>query len=205
MKATLFRWIKRTTAHNPFYMLALLLCFCAAAPVRSEMSILGDPELAGITGHGFSAVSLSHVNGQDITRIALDIRADTWTEMDSMKMGHWDNGNGFGWDQNWVGVSMGSASAQMALSDFVFQANFVDIGNDVTRELKGIMVGFEHVTGTLSGVFPGISLISDPASVPREDVGPATYVFNGDPFLMHVNVDGDNPGVWFDFGAAVRQ
>ncbi|BBO68032.1 hypothetical protein DSCA_19620 [Desulfosarcina alkanivorans] len=170
------------------------------------MTILGDRALSSITGHGFSAVSLSRENGQDIARVALDIQSDTWTEIDSLKMGHWDNGLGPGWDQNWVGVSMGSASAELALADFVFQACFVNIGDDQARELKGITVGFERVNGTLSGVFPSISLVSgvDPVS-PREDIGPATYVFDGDPFLLHINADGDTPGVWFDFGAAERQ
>ncbi|MCB2149464.1 MAG: hypothetical protein KQI81_23490 [Deltaproteobacteria bacterium] len=178
--------------------------FIAGLPFSGlcEMSAMTDNELSQITGHGFSEFSLTNVDGLDIARISLNMQASTWAEMDSMKMGYWDNGSGMGWDQNWTGVSMGSETTDMILSNFVIQTEFVNVNDAATRQLKSITIGYENVTGTLSGNFASLSRTTGAA---RTDEGAATYVFNGDPFLLHINVEGDNPGVWLDFGNAVKQ
>jgi hypothetical protein len=70
------------------------------------MDRLEDAELAAITGHGFSSFSVTQENGLDIARMNLEIRATTFTEIASLKMGHYDRGAGFGWDQEWQGTSL---------------------------------------------------------------------------------------------------
>jgi hypothetical protein len=168
------------------------------------MAAMSDDELSQVTGHGFSDFSLtlaSETGGLDIARVDLNLQASTYATMDSMKMGYWDNG-GTGWDQNWLGVSIGSETTDMVLSNFVLQAEFVYLNDAATRELKSITMGFQNATGTLSGTFASLSELESGYS--RETVGLATYTFDGDPILMHINVDGDNPGIWFDFGSATR-
>lgn len=184
-------------------MVLIIGLFLLAMPpfVLSEMTAMTDHELSRVTGHGFSKFSLTHENGLDIARVALNIQASTWSEIDSMKLGYWDNGGGTGWDQEWTGVSLGSESTDMVFTDFVLQAEFVNVDNAATRELKSLSVGFESATGTLSGNFASLSRTNGAA---RAADGAATYVFNGNPFMLHLNMDGANPGIWFDFGGAVR-
>ena len=171
------------------------------------MAAMSDDELSQVTGHGFSDFSLtlaSETGGLDIARVDLNLQASTYATMDSLKLGYWDNtgaGN-LGWDQNWLGVSIGSETTDMVLSNFVLQAEFVYLNDAATRELKSITMGFQSATGTLSGTFASLSELESGYS--RETVGAATYTFDGDPILMHINVDGDNPGIWLDFGSATR-
>jgi hypothetical protein len=91
----------------------------------------------------------------------------------------------------------------MVLSGFVLQAEFTDIDNAAIRELKSITVGFQSATGTLSANFASLSELT--SDVSRDStVGQDTYTFTGGPLMLHINVDGDNPGIWFDFGSATR-
>jgi hypothetical protein len=168
------------------------------------MAAMSDDELASVTGSGFSDFSLTNANGLDIARIDLNLQAATYATMDSLKMGYWDNnGSGTaGWDQNWLGVSVGSDTTDMVLSGFVLQAEFVNIDNAATRELKSITLGFQSATGTLSANFSSFSKLSGTSG--RINDGEATYTFADDPFMIHIDVDGDNPGIWFDFGSASR-
>jgi hypothetical protein len=179
-----------------------VVLFLSPATGVCQMAALSDAELAGITGNGFTDFSLTHVDGLDVARIDLNMQTATYATMDSMKMGNWDNGSGTGWDQNWLGVSMGTESTDMVLNDFVLQAEFTNIDDSTARELKSITIGYQSVTGTLSANFSSISLMPGTS---RTDEGQATYVFDGDPFLLHINVDGVNQGVWLDFGDAVKQ
>jgi hypothetical protein len=186
----------------PMVLILSLLCLptCGAC----EMAAMTDDELAAITGHGFSDFSLtlaSEPGEYDIARIDLNLKASTYATMDSMKMGYWNNG-GTGWDQNWLGVSIGSDATDMVLSGFVLQAEFTDIDNAAIRELKSITMGFQSATGTLSANFASLSELDGTSG--RINDGDATYTFNGGPLMMHINVDGDNPGIWFDFGSATR-
>jgi len=185
-------------------MILILSLLCLPSWGACEMAAMSDDELAAITGHGFSEFSLTNVDGVDIARIDLNMQAATYATMDSLKMGYWDNNNGTGWDQNWLGVSIGSDATDMVLNGFVLQAEFTNINDAATRQLKSITMGFQSATGTLSANFDSLSELT--SDVSRDaSAGSATYTFNGDPFMLHINVDGDNPGIWFDFGTATRE
>jgi len=165
-----------------------------------EMSAMTDDELATITGHGFTDFSLTTANGLDTARIDLNMQAATYATIDSMKLGHWDNGSGIGWDQDWTGVSLGTDAQDLVLTNFYLQAEFTDINDAAIRQLKSIEVGFQQAYGTVSADFVSLSQ----GLTSRENAGLATYTFDGDPFVLRINVDGDNPGISFDFGGAVR-
>ena len=188
------RWI-------PILMILALSLLCLPSRGVCEMAAMSDDELSQVTGHGFSEFTLTNVDGVDIARIDLNVQASTYATMDSLKMGYWDN-DGTGWDQNWLGVSIGSDSTDMVLNGFVLQAEFTNIDNADIRALKSVTMGFQSATGTLSGTFASLSELESGYS--RESVGAATYTFDGDPILMHINVDGDNAGIWLDFGSATR-
>ena len=183
-------------------MILALSFLCLPSFGTCEMAAMTDDELAQVTGYGFSEFTLTNADGLDIARIDLNLQASTYATMDSLKMGYWDNGSQ-GWDQNWLGVSIGSDSTDMVLSGFVLQAKFVNVNDAATRELKSITMGFQSATGTLSANFASISELT--SDVSRDgSVSEAIYTFNGGPLMLHINVDGDNPGIWFDFGTATR-
>ena len=188
----------------PIMMFLMAAIFCLPFCAYAEMSAMSNEELSAIACHGFSEFSLTtDVNGLSTARVNLGIQADTYTTIDSLKMGYWDNTantNGLGWDQNWSNVSVGSDSNDLQLNGFFFEATFTDIENSATRQLKSVTIGFTEVTGTLTGDFSSITLLS--GSTARDSVGNATYTFNGDSLVLTINVDGDNAGVSFDFGNA---
>lgn len=185
-------------------ILVVFSLLCLPTRGACEMAAMTDDELAAITGHGFSDFSLTLASGTgefDIARVDLNLQASTYATMDSLKMGYWNNG-GDGWDQNWLGVSVGSQSTDMVLNGFVLQAEFVNVNDAATRELKSITMGFQSATGTLSANFASLSELAGTSG--RINDGEATYAFNGGPLMLHINVDGANPGIWFDFGTATR-
>ena len=181
----------------------ILVLFIIPGEALCEMVAMDDMALSQITGHGFSNFSLTHdaASGMDIARVDLNLQADAYATIDSMKMGYWDNGTGIGWDQNWNGVTMGSVAQDLALNGFFIETQFTDIDDATARQLKTIEIGFKQAYGTLSADFSSLSLKNST----RENAGAATYTFNGDPLVMRITVDSDNPGVAFDFGDAVRQ
>lgn len=190
-----------TSKRRNLIVMALMMAqLCSPFCAYSEMSAMSNEELSAIACHGFSEFSLTNVDGVDIARVDLGIQADTYSTIDSLKMGYWDNGSSLGWDQNWNNVSAGSDSQDLQLNGFFFQAEFTDIDNSATRQLKSVTIGFTDVTGTLTGDFSSITLLN--GGTVRDSVGNATYTFNNDSLILTINADGDNAGVNFDFGNA---
>ena len=182
-------------------VVATLLFLCLSTIGNCEMAAMTDDELSEITGHGFTDFSLTTANGLDIARIDMNLQAATYATIDSLKLGYWDNGSGVGWDQNWLGVSLGTNAEDLVLTNFFLQAEFININDAANRQLKTIEVGFQQVYGTISADFASLSQ----GAASREAAGVATYTFNGDPFVLRISVDSANPGISFDFGGAVRQ
>jgi hypothetical protein len=186
-------------------MILVLSLLCLPSRGACEMAAMSDNELSQVTGHGFSDFTLtlaSDPSEYDIARVDLNLQASTYATMDSLKLGYWDNtgaGN-LGWDQNWLGVSVGSITEDMVLSQFFLQAEFTNINDEATRQLKTIELGFQQAYGTLNADFASLSQ----GVLSREAAGAATYTFDGDPLVLRISVDEANPGIWFDFGSATR-
>ena len=186
-------------------MILVLSLLCLPTRGTCEMAAMTDDELAQVTGHGFADFSLTNVDGLDIARIDLNLQAATYATMDSLKLGYWDNdttgaGN-LGWDQDWTGVSLGTAGQDLLLTQFFLQAEFTDINDSSIRQLKTIEVGFQQAYGTLTADFASLSQ----GTTSREAAGTATYTFDGHPLVLRIHVDGDTPGISFDFGGATRE
>ena len=109
------------------------------------MERLNDDDLAIITGRGFSSFSVTQENGLDIARMNLNIHAATFTEIDSLKMGHSDRGAGAGWDQYWLSTDLGAAGHQLSMSGFFMEARFTDLDDPGSRRLAGITFGYQSV------------------------------------------------------------
>ncbi len=166
-----------------FITMFLLLTLLPTA--NAHMTKMTDSELSEITGEGFSRFSLS--NG--VALAEFNIRASTYTEIDSMKLGHYDNGSSLGWDQDWTGLTMGSQSSDLLLQGFYFQAVFDNINDPATRKLDRITIGWRHVTGTITADFSSYSGYLQGTTYSRGNLGTKTITLNNEPMSLTIDVD----------------
>ena len=136
-----------------FAAVILVLClFCS--PVHAWMWEVGDEALAEITGEGYSSFTLQN----NVARAYFNITAATYTEIDSLKMGYYnDNITGLGWDENWEGVSLGSASESLVCKGVYIEAGFSNMTDPATRQLNFVRVGTPSMTGPISANFISFS------------------------------------------------
>jgi len=160
------------------------LLFLFSGPARADMTPLTEDELSSITGHGFSSFTLTQENGIDIARVSLAVRAGTFTEIDSMKLGHY----GGGWDENWLGLSMGSDENDLTLGGFYLEAQFVDINDASARQLKRVTIGWQSVTGTISADFNSFTGSIQGTEHLRRDLGPTTIQLHDEGISMTLDV-----------------
>ena len=169
------------------------------------MTAMKDSELAETTGHGFS--EFSFVNG--VAMAKLDIRAATYTEIDSMKLGYYDNGSGLGWDQDWTNVQMGSATEDLVFNGFFIRAEFDNYDNPATRRLLSLQIGTQDLSGTIKADFNSFS--GDINSAGGQISGnrlPSSFsqiTSTGGGFYFAINLEGPNKGITVHFDNATTQ
>lgn len=156
----------------------------------AQMSVLSDEELAGITANGIL------LSPDEITfSLPTYIGVNTYTEIDSVKMGYYDDGiNGLGWDQDWTNVSFGSEDQDIAMSGFFIDAQFSG------GQLSSVAIGAMQATGTLSGDFQSLSRVIGGLPDMRSSPSPASQVINldNDPLALIFTA----AGVMLDVGDA---
>lgn len=134
--------------------LALVLACLCASPVHAWMWEVGDEELAEVTGAGFSSFTLQN----EVAKAYFNINASTFTEINSLKMGYYDDGiTGLGWDQNWQGVSLGSADTSLICKGLYIEAKFSNMTDPANRRLDHIKLGTPDMTGPISANFVSFS------------------------------------------------
>ncbi len=135
-------------------LIALFIMLVWAMPVHAFMLAVSDDELAEVTGEGFSSFNIINENSTfDLTRIELDIITSTYTQIDSLKMGYYDNGTGLGWDEDWTGVSLGSSTEDLVCNGIYIEAKFANIADAATRRLDYVKIGSPDMTGPVSATF----------------------------------------------------
>ncbi len=168
----------------PLLVLACALCVLPARPAGADMTAMTDEELSAVTGHGFSSFTLTQENGIDLARVDLNMRAETFTEIDSMKLGYY----GGGWDENWLGLSMGSNENDLVLGGFYFEAQFVDLDDPSNRQLKEVTIGWTSVTGTITAEFNSFTGTIQGTEHVRQDLGLTTVQLHDEGFSMTLDV-----------------
>ncbi|WDP92818.1 MAG: hypothetical protein HUN04_25085 [Desulfobacter sp.] len=176
--------------------IGLYLMVALSSPALAEMKIMADSELSEVTAAGFSKFTLTR-GALDEARLDLNLNVSTYTTMDAMQMGNWDNGSGQGWDQNWQNVSLGDLGSDLVLKDFVLEAKFTDIDNPSGRTLQSITMGFNNVTGTISTTIGTFTGTIKGTAHQRENLGPMVISLANEPFLVTLEVDN---GVSFKIG-----
>jgi hypothetical protein len=191
-------WSRSTRVLIRRAVLVVILLILSAWPVHAAMNELNDETLSGITGEGFSSFTL--VNG--ITKAYFNITASTFTEIDSFKMGYYNDGTTLGWDENWEGVSLGSPTEDLVCNGLYIEAGFSNISTPATRTLDYIRAGTPSMTGPISADFISFSgRIEDGTGVAlidghRLNLGQKTIYSNNDEFYLQLSRTGAVAGWW---------
>jgi hypothetical protein len=139
-------------ARSSFLIVFTALLFISSPVAYAQMTCLSDAELSSVYAAGFSSFSIT--NG--LARADLNINISTYTEIDSLKMGYWNNGS-LGWDEDWTDVILGGSSSDptqdLLLTGIYFEAKFTNIDNPSTRTLDYVRIGTSDIDGIISATF----------------------------------------------------
>jgi hypothetical protein len=183
------------------WVLFLFIIFLLIIPsaIYAWMWEMADEELAEVTGEGFSSFTLEN----EIARAYFNITASTFTEIESLKMGYYDDGASYGWDEDWVDVSLGSSSEDLVCQGLYIETGFSNIADSATRTLNYIKAGTPSMTGPISANFISFSgHIENPTdgvlvNGHRLSLGIRTITSTNSEFYMQLNQSGVEKGWWF--------
>jgi hypothetical protein len=166
------------------------------------MVAISDKQLDAVYAQGFANFSIVG----DIARAEFDINTFTYTEIDSLKLGYYDDGiNGPGWDNDWTNVKLGSVTQDLVSKVVFLEAQFTNINDPSIRELKSVKFGTMDMSGTITADFNSFSGdIAAGTTVSGHRLTPAFTEIasnNGD-FYISIQVDGPNKGIHVHFGDA---
>lgn len=172
-----------------------------------SMVQMNDDELSSVTAAGFSSFTLQN----NIVKAYFNIEARTFTEIQSIKMGYYNDGtNGLGWDEDWTNASFGLATEDLRCKGIFIEAKFSNITDAATRTLDSLKVGTPSMTGPIRATFNSFSgRIEDGTGVPVivggnpvdgrriTTLGTKTIYSNNDEFHMQLSRTGSQAGWWF--------
>ncbi len=176
-----------------------------------SMVQLSDEELSETVAAGFSQFTIN----DGVVRAQFNITAQTFTEIESLKMGYYDDGlglpNSLDWDQNWLNVSLGSSTTPLICDGLFIEARFTNIGDPTTRTLETLRVGTPSMTGPINADFISFSgrIASGGVAVVeghRLNLGTRTITSTASEFYMQLSTvavePGQSPGWWFSWDNA---
>lgn len=151
-----------------------LVMYCATAST-AQMKPMSDNEMQAVTAQsGFAEFKMNDGTAEAIFHgLELGIKA----QFDSWNWGHWNNGDGLGWDNKWPGVELhsdgfigiGSGDA-MGLKGFFMEADFDNIDSPSDRQLNYVKFGFKEANGLLDpDDFEKASMIADGEEVAHRE------------------------------------
>jgi hypothetical protein len=186
-------------------IVALLM---ALIPAVSEagMTMLTDSELQEVSSQGFSSFTLNDLGGGlTAARAQFDIKASTYTQIDSLKLGYYNDGTTTGWDEDWTAVSLGSEAQDLVVSGIYLEAVFNNIDDPATRSLKGIKFGTPDMTGAIAATFNSFSgdiAAGSPISGHRVAPTFTSISFTNTGCYISLAVDGAQKGWWLHWDNA---
>ena len=181
-------------------VITLTLLLLLSSPVHA-FSELNDNELSEVYAEGYSSFTLDIETG--VAKALWNIEARTFTEIDSLKMGYYDNVSGSGWDQDWENVSLGTPTVDLVCKGLYIEAKFTNLADPATRSLDYIKLGTPSMTGPISATFNSFSghienltegvLIAD---AHRLNLGQRTITSTNSEFYMQLTATGPQTG-WY--------
>jgi len=166
----------------------LILVLLSYVPYSHALEAMTKKELKTTTGQaGVADFSVS----ENTIRTFVNTHIATWTEIDSVKLGYYDNGSGTpGWDQNWTNLSFGDSSNDFVIDGFIIKADFDNLSS-TNPNLKRLIIGTNRVNGTFTGTFNSFSGAYDPSLTAdtsddgndktiysRQNLGDKTFTFD---------------------------
>jgi hypothetical protein len=176
-----------------------------ALPMKGDIGV----QNIGIGGNDFGPVLIDNLNmptcnvtipnndetfdyqvDENTVTINLGIVVETYATMDSLKMGYYDNGNGYGWDQDWENVSIGSSSSDpLVVTGITIQFSFENMEDSDNRQLITFSMGSYDVNGKITAdmnSFTG-TVSPDSAAVTRVNLGTTTLEFNNEALFLSID------------------
>jgi hypothetical protein len=174
-----------------------------------SMVQMNDNELSDVTAAGFSSFTLT----DKVTRAYFNLETQTFTEIQSLKMGYYNNDSTTGWDEDWTGVKLGSATEDLVLKGLYVEAGFTDIANSSgARTLDYFKIGTQHMTGPISATFNSFSgriedgfgnpVVFNGTTIDGQRIttlGTRTIYSNNDEFYLQLNNKSVSGGGWWFF------
>jgi hypothetical protein len=174
-----------------------MLIILLSLPVHA-FTLMTDEELSQVTGTGFSSFTLEN----DVAKASFNIEARTFTEIQSLKMGYYNDGTSLGWDEDWTNVSLGSATEDLVCKGLYIEAKFTNLSDPATRTLDYIKVGTPSMTGPISATFNSFSgHIENPTDGVlvdgrRLNLGQKTITSTNSEFYLQLSRTGAQAGWW---------
>jgi hypothetical protein len=194
--------VKRVFLRTSLIVTLLMALFPAAS--GAGMAMLTDSQMSAIYSQGFSSFTLEG----GVARAQFDITARTYTEIDSLKLGYYNDGSTTGWDQDWTTVKLGSDTEDLVVSGIYIEAVFDNIGDPATRALKSIKMGTPDMSGAITANFNGFSgdiAAGSPISGHRLAPTFTSISFTNTGCYVSLAVDGAQKGYWVHWDNATTQ
>jgi hypothetical protein len=187
------------------YLLLMLVCILMVPPGLSsaQMVLLNDEALSGFYATGFSNFSVT--NG--IAKAWFNVNASVYADIDSIKMGYHDEYDykdpnpGFGWDEDWTGVTLGDSGTDLLMEGLYIEAKFINIDDPATRRLEYVLIGVDNMNNDITADFNSFSgYIDDSNDGTPEiighglDLGTRTITTTNSEFYLMLSADGANKG-----------
>ncbi|MFZ2630120.1 MAG: hypothetical protein WA081_10585 [Desulfosalsimonadaceae bacterium] len=208
-----------------FLIVAALTLMVLPTSALCELKNLDDDGLSAVYAEGFSDFTITDLGGGLSETYALfNIRANTYTTVDSLKLGYHneydykDPTPVYAWDEDWVdlviGTNINDPTTDFLAEGLYMRADFTNINDPATRELKSFAFGVKYVKGDISAIFNSFSgTINDGVGGPEYNghalnLGPVTIT--ADPnntgtggFDISLSIDTYDKGYWVTIPNAI--
>jgi hypothetical protein len=142
------------------------------------------------------------------TRMFFNTHIETFTEIESIKLGYFERDNTPGWDQNWRNMSFGTQDTNLTIDGLIIKADFDNL-NSGEPVLKRFIIGSNMLNGTISGDFDSFTGTYNPAleggqaqyadEYVRQNLGNKTFTFNsseqGQGFFLILSPEAAKQGI----------
>jgi hypothetical protein len=142
------------------------------------------------------------------TRLFLNTHIETFTEIESIKLGYFERNGLNGWDQDWTNMSFGTQQTNLTIDGLIIKADFDDL-NSSEPVLKRFIIGSNMLNGTVSGNFNSFTgtynpvleggNASDAQEYTRANLGNKTFTFDstseGQGFFLILNPEAASQGI----------
>lgn len=201
-------------------LIALVTILTSPQIATAQMKTMNNDQLSDVYAEGFASFTITSAGGIDSAKATFNILTYSYIEIESLKLGYhaeYDYKDPIpsskSWDEDWTTVQIGgdinNPDEDFQTEGAYFKADFTNIDDPTTRELKGITFGATKVTGDISATFNSFSGTIDDSnnSTPEYNghalnLGTKTITATDSSFSISLSIDGYDKGYWVTFNNA---